>query len=372
MIRIWRSDRFFYGFLLFYAAGIAALIFTTPLSPTEAQLFYRDEWSPAIWIARILHEYLPDPLGLRLVPYLLGLLNLFLFYRLLPGYFSRLEDQRFTLMIFALLPGVIAANVLLNDAVFALTLTLLFLYAYRRKLFWLELAALLLLLSTATAMFALYLGVALYAFARREYRLGGVAAVLLAVSLATGLYRIGGHPQGHLPELFGIYAALFSPLFFVYYFYALYRVALVGPRDLTWSIAFTALALSILLSIRQQVLIVDFSPYLLAGVMIPVRVYFSSMRVRMRRFQTRYRIAGAVVLATLLLSSAAVALHRPLYALLGRPRHFFAAPLYEIPLRVEALRAQGYRCHPPVKRRYNALYRFYGLPACSPEKRFAE
>ncbi len=368
MIGIWRSDRFFYGFLLFYMTGIAALILTTPLSPTEAQLFYRDEWSPAIWIARILHQYLPGPLGLRVVPFLLGGINLWLFYRLLPGYFPRLEDRRFTLVIFAILPGVIAANVLLNDAVFALTLTLLFLLAYRKKIYWLELLALLLLLSTATAMFALYLAVALYAFVRREYRLGIVAAVLLVLSLATGLYSIGGRPQGHLPELFGIYAALFSPLFFVYYFYALYRVALVGPRDLTWSIAFTALALSILLSIRQQVLIVDFSPYLLAATMIPVRVYFSSMRVRMRRFQTRYRLAGAVVLATLVLSSAAVALHRPLYVLLGRPSHFFAAPLYEVPARVEALKARGVRCHPPVKRRYNALYRFYGLSACPVEK----
>ncbi len=366
MIRIWRNDRLFYGFLLLYMTGIAALILTTPLSPTEAQLFYREEWSPAIWIARILHEYLPGPLGLRLVPFLLGMLNLRLFYRLLPDYFPQLEDRRFTLVIFSILPGVIAANVLLNDAVFALTLTLLFLLAYRKKLFWLELLALLLLLSTATAMFALYLGVAIFAFVRREYRLGIVAAILLVVSLATGLYSIGGRPQGHLPELFGIYAALFSPLFFVYYFYALYRVALEGPRDLYWSISFTALALSILLSIRQQILIVDFSPYLLAGTMIPVMVYFRSLRVRMRRFQTRYRIAGAVVLATLILSSATVALHRPIYLLLGRPGHFFAAPPYLIRDRVEALRAKGYSCHPPVKKRYDALYRFYGLPPCRP------
>ncbi|ADV45843.1 hypothetical protein [Nitratifractor salsuginis] len=364
MIRIWRDDRVFYTFLILYALVIAALALTTPLSPSEAQLFYRQEWSPAVWAARLLHQVFLGTLGLRLVPFLLGMLNLYLFYHLLPDYFERIEDRRFTLMIFAILPGVIAANVLLNDAVFALSLTLLFLWAYRRRVFWLEALALGVLLSTATASFALYLGVALYAWAHRERALALLAGGLLILSLLGGRYLIGGHPQGHLPELFGIYAALFSPLFFVYYFYALYRVALEGPRDLYWSIAFSALALSILLSIRQQVLIVDFSPYLLAGTMIPVAVYFRSMRVRMRRFQRRYRIAGAIVLITLLLSSMAVILHRPLYELLGRPHHFFAAPLYEIPAQIEGLRSRGQSCHPPVKRRYDVLYRFYGMPAC--------
>jgi hypothetical protein len=210
--------------------------------------------------------------------------------------------------------------------------------------------------------------VGIYAWVHRERRLALFSALLFALSLFGGLYAIGGRPQGHLPELFGIYAALFSPLFFVYYFYALYRVAVEGPRDIYWSVAFAALALSILLSIRQQVLIVDFSPYLLAGTMIPVAVYFRSMRVRMRRFQRRYRIAGAIVLVTLLLSSMAVIFHRPIYELLGRPHHFFAAPLYEIPARIERLRSLGLTCHLPVKRRNEALYRFYGMPACGSEE----
>ncbi len=366
MIKVWKNDRLFFLFIFLYILGIATLIFTTPLSPGEAELFYRENGSLAIWVARLFHRYFSDSFSLRLVPFFLGISNLWLFYRLLLDEFPKIEDRRFTLVLFAIMPGVIAANVLLNDAVFALTLTLLFLLAYKKKIFWLQLLALILLLSTATAMFALYLAVAIYAFLRKEYPLAILATILFFISLATGLYNMGGHPRGHLLDLFGIYATLFSPLFFVYYFYALYRVAIEGPRDLVWSISFSALILSILLSIRQHILIVDFSPYLLAGIMIPVQVYFRSMRVRMNRFQSGYKIAGSIVLATLIFSSAVVILHRPIYYMLGKPHYFFASELYEIPQKIEILRKKGILCHSPVKERYKALYRFYNMPSCKP------
>ena len=368
MIEIWRNDRLFRSFWIFYVLTLGLLILSTPVTPNEAELFYRLKGSPEIWMARLLHELLPGALGLRLLPFLLGLANLWLFYRLLDDYFDRIEDRRFTLVLFAVLPGVIVSNVLLNDAIFALTLTLLFLHAYREKIPWLQAAALALLLTTDTAAFALYLAVALYAWKKKQKALALFSLLLTVLALTFGLFDVGGRPRGHLPELFGIYAALFSPLFFVYYFYALYRRAFEGPRDLYWTIAFTALALSILLSIRQQILIVDFSPYLLVGTMIPVAVYFRSLRVRMRRFQRRYRIAGAIVLATLLLSTLSVVLHRPIYVLLGEPRKFFVAPAYIYQERARELGARGEKCYQSVKKRYEPLMRYYGFSPCGGEK----
>jgi hypothetical protein len=246
-----------------------------------------------------------------------------------------------------------------------LTLTLIFLHAYRRDLRWLQIVTLLLLLGTDTAVFALYLAVGIYSWKKRQRPLALFAFGLTVVALLFGLFDVGGRPRGHLPELFGIYAALFSPLFFVYYFYALYRRAFEGPRDLYWTIAFTALAVSILLSIRQQILIVDFSPYLLVGTMIPVAVYLRSLRVRMRRFQRGYRIAGRIVFATLLLSTLAVVLHRPIYHLLGEPRRFFVAPVYIYRDLARELSAEGRTCVRGVKKRYEPLMRYYGFPPCS-------
>jgi hypothetical protein len=368
MIGIWRDDRFFKAFWLFYTLVLLGLILSTPLTPNEAELFYRLKGSPEIWIARLLSDVLPGSFGMRLLPFLLGLINLRLFYSLLEEYFPRLEDRRFALVIFALLPGVIVSTVLLNDAIFALTLTLLFLLAYRYGIFWLQLLSLLLLLFTDTAVFALYLAVALYAWKKRQRGLALISLLLMVAALYVGLFDVGGRPSGHLPELFGIYAALFSPLFFVYYFYSLYRTAFEGPRDIYWTISFTALAVSILLSIRQQILIVDFSPYLLVGTMIPVAVYFRSLRVRMRRFQRRYRIAGAVVMATLLLSTLTVVFHQPLYHLMGEPRKFFVAPTYIYRDLAGELREAGRTCYEGVKKRYEPLMRYYGLHPCGEKK----
>jgi hypothetical protein len=368
MVRLWREEKWFRGFLALYAGILGVLILTTPVTPNEAELFYRFKGSPEIWIARLLHHFIPDPLGLRLLPFSLGMLNLYLFYHLLVDYFPRREDRRLTLMLFAMLPGVIVSTVLLNDAIFALTLTLLFLLAYREGRLWLQVGSLLLLLTTDTAVFALYLAVALYAWKRKQRPLAIFSLLLMAAALAFGLFDFGGKPRGHLPELFGIYAALFSPLFFVYYFYALYRTALEGPRDLYWTIAFTALLVSILLSIRQQILIVDFSPYLLVGTMIPVAVYFRSLRVRMRRFQRSYRLAGVLVVFTLVLSSMVVVLHRPLYYALGEPPKFFAAPAYRYQELAKKFSTSGRTCVEGVKKRYEPLMRFYGLPLCDSPK----
>ena len=368
MIEIWRNDRLFRTFWIFYALMLGVLILSTPITPNEAELFYRFKGSPEIWIARALHGVFPDTVGLRLLPYLLGLANLWLFYSLLKDYFDRVEDRRFTLVLFALLPGVVVSNVLLNDAIFALTLTLLFLHAYRLNITWLQIGSLLLLLSTDTAVFSLYLAIGLYAWKKKQRSLALFSLILMAAALAFGLFDVGGRPRGHLPELFGIYAALFSPLFFVYYFYALYRTALEGPRDIYWTIAFTALVISILLSIRQQILIVDFSPYLLVGTMIPVAVYLRSLRVRMRRFQRGYRVAGAVVLVTLLLSTMSVVFHRPIYELLGKPRKFFVAPAYIYRDLAKELQDEGRKCVEGVKNRYEPLMRYYGFEPCAKAK----
>ncbi len=369
MIGFWKDDRGFKAFWIFYVLVLLALILSTPLTPNEAKLFYGLKSTPEIWVARWIHAWIPGVLGLRLWPFFLGMGNLYLFYRLLEGYFDRESDRRLTTLLFAILPGVVASTVLLNDAVFALFLTLLFLVAYREGRVGWQVASLLLLLTTDTAVFALYLAVALYAWKKRQLPLAIFALSLMVLALAFGLFDFGGKPRGHLPELFGIDAALFSPLFFIYYFYALYRTALEGPRDLVWTISFTALLLSILLSIRQQVLIVDFSPYLLVGTMIPVAVYLRSLRVRMRRFQGRYRLGAALVTAVLILSTLALVLHRPLYHLLGEPERFSVAALYRYEAMARELRHEGRNCYRDVKKRYEPLMRFYGFHPCGREER---
>ena len=359
------DERTFRLFVLFYFACLALLSATTPLSPSEAKLFYEPRFIPSAWVARELHEWIPGMAGLRIFPYLLGVFNAGLFWQILREYFPRREDRRFAFLIYLMLPGVIASAVLLNTAVYALSCVLLFLWAYLKGRFWLQLSALAALVPSPTATFAFYAALALYGYRKREYRLAASALLFLIVVLALGTYGFSGRPRGHFLELLGVDAALFSPLFFIYYFYSLYRVSLEGPRDIFWYVSATALVVSLVLSIRQQILIVDFGPYLLAGAMIPVAVYLRSLRVRMRRFQRRYRLAAGAVVATLLLSALVLFLHRPIYRLLGSPTHYFAAAIYEPYDQMIRLRSEGKKCYPRLrKRRYEAVMRFYGLQPC--------
>ena len=358
-----RRELLFNGFLLLYFFALTLLLLTTPISSNEAELLYRGS-GPSAQVARWLHSWMPGLVGLRLFPFLLGLLNAWLYWEILTAYFTRRSDRRFAFFLYLMLPGVIASGALLNEATYAFTMVLLFLTGYRRQIFWLQLPALILLLPTPTAAFAFYAMLGLYGYRKGEYRLVTVGLLFLFLSFLLGGYDFSGRPRGHFLELLGVYAALFSPLFFIYYFYSLYRVSLEGPRDIYWYIASGAMVISILLSVRQQVLIVDFSPYLLAGAMIPVAVYFRSLRVRMRSFQRPYRLAGGVVIATMILSALALFLHRPLYRILGSPRGFFAAPLYRPYDLAEKLKQEGKTCYPHLGKRYEPVMKFYGLRPC--------
>ncbi|WP_292664323.1 hypothetical protein [Nitratifractor sp.] len=359
---LWRYDRIFYTLSVGYFLALALLLWTTPLSPSEAKLFYEGSTTPTVWIARTLHHWLPGVLGLRLFPYLLGLINAGLYWSIVRDYFTREEDARFAFFLYLLLPGVIASGILLNEATYAFTMVLLFLWAYRRRIFWLQGLALAILLPSPTATFALYGMIALYGYRKGERVLLWLGLLFLLGSLLLGSYDFRGRPQGHFLELLGVYAALFSPFYFIYYFYALYRVSLEGPRDLHWYIASGALILSILLSIRQQILIVDFSPYLLAGAMIPVAVYLRSLRVRIRPFQRTYRAAASFVIFTMILSALLLFLHRPIYRLLGSPHWFFASALYE-PYDLATRLQKGGEVYTlsNLKKKERKVLRFYGI-----------
>jgi hypothetical protein len=122
---------------------------------------------------------------------------------------------------------------------------------------------------------------------------------------------------------------------------------------------------SVLLSIRQKIMIPDFSPYLLTGIMIAVSVFYRSLRVRMKRFQRPYRIVRAVVVIFLAVSTLFTFLHRPIYRFLGNPHNFFVAPLYEPYDMAMKLKKEGKKCFSGQKgSRYQKIMKFYGFQPC--------
>jgi hypothetical protein len=56
-------------------------------------------------------------------------------------------------------------------------------------------------------------------------------------------------------------------------------------EEIVWSISSFAFFVSILLSIRQRILVTDFTPYVLVGFVLMFKVYFQSLRLDCLNFK---------------------------------------------------------------------------------------
>ncbi len=363
--KVWENPKYFAIFVAIYFISLGFLLTTTPLSPSEAKIFYSKPDTPANLIAHLFYNFIPEVLALRILSFIFGIINIYLFFQIAKEYFPKESDARAATFLFMLTPGVLVSNIILNEAIVPTTMTLLFLIAYKRGLIFLEIFALGILFWSDTATFALYFALALYGYFKGDKTLFYLGVIFTVLALAFGEYSFVGKPKGHLPELLAIYAGLFSPLLFIYYFYALYRTALEGERDIFWYISFIPLLISILLSIRQQILIVDFAPYLLAGLLIPVKVYFRSLRVRLRRFQGKYILAAQVVIFVMIFSALILIFHKPIYKILGSPKKFFTSELYEPYKIAQKLKQENKTCYDfNLRGRYKRVLKFYGFKEC--------
>ena len=140
---------------------------------------------------------------------------------------------------------------------------------------------------------------------------------------------IPSRPTGHFAEIFGLYAALFSPFLFLYFVYTLYRILLRNKKNILWVISFTALTFSLLLSIRQRVALTDFAPYVMIAVPLMVWIYYQSVRVRLPQFQKIYKNAFYVVFAMLIFNTLVILTHRFTYYLSDENPKHFASRLYK-------------------------------------------
>lgn len=331
--------------------------------PGEAKILYNSSFTVSHYTALFSHYLFGGVFGLRAGFVAVSIIDIYLFYLMIRSRFKKKHDTLITLLLFISLPGMIASSVLVSDSPFAILFTLLLIISVEREKPVLSTFSMMALMFTNTAAFSLYLAISLYSIYKRQNRLFVLSITLFVISVVLEQYPISGKPEGHFLELFGIYAAVFSPLLFIYYFYSLYRTLLESRRDILWYISFTALSVSLLLSIRQKIHITDFSPYLLVGIPIAVEVYLRSLRVRMRRFQLKYRLAMYIVVFTLVISSFVLILNRPIYYLSKENRAFFITPVYKVYEKAMNLVDGGNNCYNrndfPAK--YRDVIRFYGL-----------
>ena len=354
----------FLGFIFFYTVALFSLAVNVPIGPHEATVYYTDTYL-LYYLTHMANGWFGNGLDFRFPFVCFGFLNILLFFIMSKLYFKKRKDSYLATMVFALLPGIITASILVNIAVLVITLVLSFITFYeKKKLLWQGVVMILLLL-THDASVIFFIAVAIFSAFKRNTLLFALSIVLAGISLFhfNGL-DIGGKPKGEFLELFGLYIALFSPLVFIYFFYALYRIWLRERKDILWYVSFTAFAFSILLSLRQQVNMTDFAPYVIVAVVLMVVTYQQTLNVRLPQFQKWYKRGFSLVILSLFISSFVIFFHKSFFYLLDDKSKHFAYAFYEPYWKVLELTEIEQDCYTDKNQKVQYQLKYYGIDAC--------
>jgi hypothetical protein len=231
-----------------------------------------------------------------------------------------------------LLPGVLSASLLVNSAIIVTFLTLLYLYYYKltNKHSYLILFIYVFIDNSFAILF-----LALFFYSLKNVKniedakdkkniLLWVSLILFILSMYIYGFTTAGKPRGFFLDTFAIYASIFSPLLFIYFFYSIYRIGFKEKeKSLTWYISTTALLVSFLFSFRQRVYIEDFAPYVVISLPFMLRIFFHSYRVRLKEFRKNHNIAVFLVLFMLFVNVFFTIINKPLYIILPNAKKHF-------------------------------------------------
>jgi hypothetical protein len=351
--------------IVLYVCAVFYLASTTPISPHEAKILYTSNNIVSFLMQKgdaLFHHIL----GLRLFFIFCGFLSVFLFYHVSLLYLKSKKESYLATTLFMMLPGILTATTLVNVSILVLPLVLLFVWLYEKGYFLPLIPILLALFFVHEASVIFFVALLLYGIFHHDRRLVILSSAFLAsfVYLTKGI-TIGGRPSGHFLEIFGLYATLFSPFVFLYFFYAMYRILLREEKNLLWYISFTAFAFSLLLSIRQRVYITDFAPYVMGAVVLMLNLFNHSLYVRLPEFQQSYRRIFSGVIALLVINALLIIFHQSLFLFLKDPSRHFAYRIYKPYFLVEQLKAKHLTCYQSVYGRERYQLKYYNFLPCS-------
>lgn len=211
----------------------------------------------------------------------------------------------------------------------------------------------------------LYLAVSLifYGHYRKDNRLLFFAILSFAISYYFYGFDFGMEAKGYFLDIFSIYAAVFSPLVFLFFIYSLYWqfVKAHTRLPLFWFISAVTFLIAIILSLRQNIRIEDFASYAVIFVPYMVYAFFNSYRIRLPEFRKTHKTVFTLVMVTLVMNTVITFFNKPLYLLLDNPKKHFAYEQHFTKELVETLRQKeidAVRCE---SRALQNKLRFYGI-----------
>ncbi|QKF60005.1 membrane protein [Aliarcobacter lanthieri] len=320
-----KSKYTLYFYILLFFIVCLLLIqtqFYLSISYKEALNLYENNSILSIITKASIYFFGQSDLALRLPFISMYILSVLLMYKITENYFKYESDRFISICIFMLLPGVLSASLLVNTAIICTFLTLLYIYYYKKHnkhLYYL--LPFVLFVDNSFAIF--FLALFFFSFKTKDRKLLYISSILFILSLYIYGVSTDGKPRGFLIDTFGMYAAILSPVLFIYFLYSLYRVLLKKDMDLSWYIASTALVLSILASFRQKIYIEDFAPYVVVVIPSLIKIFLHSYRVRLKEFRKVYSFIAISTILLLFINVLFTFVNKPIYLLLPKPeRHF--------------------------------------------------
>jgi len=318
-----RYNGTFLVLLLFHTTVLLYLTNEFSISYKEVQVYFNDNLSLLSIITNLSTSLFgQNDFALRTPFLILYIGSAILLYITTKDYFKTELQRVISSAIFMLLPGINSAALLVNESIIVVFFTLLYLYIYKfQKRHCYGLLLLFLFLDNSFAI--LFLGLFFYSLAKKDNKLLVVTLVLFGISMSYFGFDIGGKPKSYLLDTFAIYASIFSPILFLYFFYSIYRIGLKQEKDIVWYISATALGLSLIFSLRQHVKIEDFAPFVVIAIPLMVKLFNHSLNVRLKEFRKWHCIMLRFALSVLVLSFLTFALNKYIYVFLEKPdKHF--------------------------------------------------
>ena len=325
--------------ILLLAFDLLALLYgisTLSISVDEAKIYFEEKGSFLFFNHSLLY-YLThfgtfvfgqNDFGLRIPILFFHFLSCILLYILALKYTKTHFDSFLSLLLFVLLPGTVASDLLVNEASIVIFLTLAIICAYEYEKKWLFYPLLILALFIDKSFNILFLTFFFFGIYKRNSFLLTLALVLFGLNISFYGFDTGGRPRGYFLDTLGIFAACFSPLVFIYFFYVVYRLTFKEQKSLLWFLMSVTFIFCSLLSLRQKLYLEDFLPFCVICTPLLIKTLMASYRVRLPQFRLRYKIFIECSIIFLLFCYFVIIGNQILYYFVSDPKYNFANNYY--------------------------------------------
>ncbi|MCR6573770.1 hypothetical protein [Campylobacter insulaenigrae] len=316
--------RYLLAFLLLDFCALLYGISTLSISYNEAKIFFYDH-SLIAMISRLgTTIFGQNDYSLRIPFVLLHSFSCILLYLLALKCTKTSFDALMSVVLFILLPGSVASALLINESsiVIFFTLLILVLFEYKKNILFYVFLVFSLVIDGNFAI--LYLAFFFYGIHKRDKILIFSALVLFAIAMSIYGFDASGKPQGYFLDTIGIFAACFSPLIFLYFFYVIYKILLQKEKPLLWFVIATTFIFCLLFSLRQRLFLEDFLPFCVVCTPLLLRYLMSSYRSRLPQLRIKHNIFIECSLIFLVLFYLGLIFNHSFYYILKSPQKHFA------------------------------------------------